>query len=223
MRNLMRNVSHKLRCAPLSTVNFARNPRNPVGKTAGTSSSGAFIALIASPTASASRLQHVCEKLPSVEWREIHDCFASTDETCGNSEFVLNCHYDPAFAAAIEFGDNQASKRQRTMEFASLVECVAAGRGVDHEQCLARRVGIEFGESAFHFLKFGHQIRFGVLAASRIAQQKVDLALCCRLIRFITKRSGIGAVLAANYFNSESFGPNIELLYRRSAKRVGCR
>src|SRR5437773_3278880 len=30
MRNLMRNVSHKLRCAPFSTVNFARKPRTPV-------------------------------------------------------------------------------------------------------------------------------------------------------------------------------------------------
>src|SRR5437588_372607 len=191
MRNLMRNVSHKLRCAPLSTVNFARNPRNPVGTTAGTNSSGAFIALIASPTASASRLQHVCEKLPSVERREIHDVFASAGETRRNSEFVLNCNYDPAFAAAIEFGDDEASKRQRTMEFASLVDCVAAGRGVDHEQCLVRRVGIEFGENAFHFLKLGHQIRFGVLAASRIAKQKVDLALGRGLICFVTKRGWI--------------------------------
>src|SRR5207249_11410482 len=114
------------------------------------------------------------------------------------------------------------SESERTMEFAGLAEGITTSGCVDHEQCLVRRVGIEFGERAFHFLKLGHQIRLGVLAASRIAKQKVDLARCRGLICFVTKRGWIGAVLAANHFNSESFSPNIKLLYRCSAKRIGC-
>src|SRR5438046_3444968 len=222
MRNLMRNVSHKLCCAPLSTVNFARKPRNPVGTTGGTVSSAMSVVLIASPTASRSKLKHVRKKLPRVEPREIVGCFASADKTRRNSKFILNRYYDPAFAAAIEFGDNHASKRQRTVEFAGLAEGITASGCVDHEQCLLRRVGIEFGERAFHFFKLSHQIRFGVLSTSRIAKQKVDLPTGCRLICFVTKRGWICAVLAANHFESESFGPNIKLLYRRSAKRIGC-
>src|SRR5882724_2627138 len=222
MRNLMRNVSHKLRCAPLSTVNFPMKPRNPVGMTGGTVSSATSVVLIASPTARRSKLKHVRKKLPRVEQREIVGCFASADKTRRNSEFILNRYNDPAFAASIEFRDKHASKRQRTVEFAGLAEGIAASGCIDHEQCLVRRVGIEFSERAFHFLKLGHQIRFGVLAASRIANQKVDLARCRRLICFVTKRGWIGAVLAANHPNSESFSPNIKLLYRRSAKRVSC-
>src|SRR6266567_4701047 len=223
MRNLMRNVSHKFRCAPLSTVNFARKLPNPLGTTGGTVSSGMTVALIASPTAPRSKLQHVREKLSRVEPRKVVDVFASADETRRNSEFVLNCNYDPAFAAAIEFGDDEASKRQRTMEFAGLGQRVAAGRGVDHEQCLVRRVGIEFGERPFHFLELRHEIGFSVLAARRIAKQKVDLALRRSLVRFIAKRDRISTVLAANHFNAESFSPNSKLLDRRGTKRVGCR
>src|SRR6266403_598079 len=156
MRNLMRNVSHKLRCAPLSTVNFARKPRNPAGTTGGTVSSATSVVLIASPTAPRSKLKHVRKKLPRVERREIVDCFASADKTRRNSEFILNRYNDAAFAASIEFGDDHPSERQRTVEFAGLAESIAASGCVDHEQCLVRPVGIEFGERAFHFLKLGH-------------------------------------------------------------------
>src|SRR5439155_25324082 len=117
----------------------------------------------------------------------------------------------------------QGRERKRAVEFAALAKRVATGGCVDHEQCLVRRVGIEFAERTFYFLELGHQIRFGVLAASRIAKQKVDLAFGRGLICFITKRGWIGTVLAANHFNSESFGPDIKLLDRRSAKRVSCR
>src|SRR6266478_7878826 len=222
MRNLMRNVSHKLCWAPLSTVNFARKPRNPVGTTGGTVASATSVVLIASPTAPRSKLKHVRKKLPRIEHREIVKSFSRANEARWDSEFILDRDNDAASAAAIEFCDNYASEREGTVEFAGLAEGITASGCVHHEQCLVRRVGIELGERAFHFLKLSHQIRFGVLAASRIAKQKVDLARCRRLICFVTKRGWIGAVLAANHFKSESFGPNIKLLYRRSAKGVGC-
>src|SRR6266576_3269077 len=47
MKNLIRNVSHSSRCAPLSTVNFAIKPRRPPAAIGGTGSSGT----IASSTA----------------------------------------------------------------------------------------------------------------------------------------------------------------------------
>src|SRR5437016_6099270 len=133
MRNLMRNVSHKLRCAPLSTVNFARKPRNPVGTTGGTVSSATSVVLIASPTAPRSKLKHVRKKLPRVERREIVGCFASADKTRWDSKFILNRYNDPAFAASIEFGDDQPAKFKRIMEFARLGESIAARGCINYQ------------------------------------------------------------------------------------------
>src|SRR5438034_9603335 len=50
MRNLIRNVSHNSRCAPLRTVNFAMKPRRPVATPAGTVSSDGITSLIIWPT-----------------------------------------------------------------------------------------------------------------------------------------------------------------------------
>src|SRR5581483_9149776 len=50
MRNLIRNVSHSSRCAPLSTVHFAIKPRSPPATTGGTESSGTIASLTASLT-----------------------------------------------------------------------------------------------------------------------------------------------------------------------------
>src|SRR5216110_2013303 len=109
------------------------------------------------------------------------------------------------------------------MEFAGLRERITASACIDHEQRFVRRGRIKFGERPFHFLELRHEIRFSVLAARRIAKQKVDLALRRRLVRFIAKRGRISTVLAANHFNAESFSPNSKLLDRRGTKRVGCR
>ena len=59
--------------------------------------------------------------------------------------------------------------------------------------------------------------------AGGIAQKKVDLASCSRLIRFVTKCSWISIVLSADHFNAESFGPNTKLFNSSSAKSVGRR
>ena len=51
MKNLIRNVSHSSRCAPLSTVNFAIKPRRPPAVIGGTGSSGTIASLTAWLTA----------------------------------------------------------------------------------------------------------------------------------------------------------------------------
>src|SRR5215470_17341828 len=50
MRNLIRNVSHNSRCAPLRTVNFAMKPRRPVVVSGGTVSSEGITSLVVWPT-----------------------------------------------------------------------------------------------------------------------------------------------------------------------------
>src|SRR6478735_4295320 len=53
--------------------------------------------------------QQILDKVARIEEREVVKLFAGADEACGNSEFILDCHHNAAFAAAIEFGHDQAS------------------------------------------------------------------------------------------------------------------
>ena len=135
----------------------------------------------------------------------------------------MDCDDDSAFTATVEFSDDQATESYCTLEFARLAKRIAPSRCVDHQQPLVRRGGILFPKRALHFFQLGHEICFCVHSAGRIADQKLDLALDRRLIRFVTKRSRIGVVLPANHFNAEPFGPNAKLFDGRRAKCVGCR
>jgi hypothetical protein len=115
----------------------------------------------------------------------------------------LDCDDDAAFAAAVELGDNQTSQTNCGLEFARLAERVTASRRIDHQQCFMRRVRVVLGESAFHLFKLGHQILFRVQSAGRVTKQKVSLAFCGCLIRFITKRGWICVVLSLNHFDAQ--------------------
>src|SRR5262245_37985813 len=167
-----------------------------------------------------SSLQQSFEVRLPVKWSEIVELFAGADEAGGNSEVILDCYNNAGFAAAIEFGHDKASESKRVLKLACLAKRITARRRIDYQQGFVRRVRIEFAESAFYLLELGHQICFRVLATSGVAKQEIDLLLRCPLMRFVTKRRGICTVLAANYFNAESFCPDVELLDSRRAKRV---
>src|SRR6266496_1456924 len=138
MRNLIRKVSHNSRCAPFSTVNFARNPRRPVASTAGTVSSGGIAALIAWPTAFGSRLQHVRDKFASVERREIVQVFGGADKARWNSKLIRDRHDLSALAAAVQLGNDEAGESDCALEFARLVERVAVRCCINHQQGFMR-------------------------------------------------------------------------------------
>src|SRR5439155_21644630 len=153
-------------------------------------------------------LDQILDIFLPVERRKVVDVFASADKTRWNSKFILDRVDDSAFAAAIEFRDNQAGESNRVVEFAGLTECVTAGGRIDDQQRFLRGVRNEFAERAFHFLQLGHEVRFGMLATSSVTKQPVDFVLHCRLVRFVTKCGWIGAVLPANHLNAKPFGPN---------------
>src|SRR6266404_234858 len=161
--------------------------------------------------------------IASVEYREIVESFARTNEPRRNSKFILNRNHNSPFAAAVEFGNDETSDADGVLEFARLTERVAASRCIHHQQRLVRRVRVVFAEGAFHLLQLGHQIRYRVLATGRIAKQKVDLVPDRRLIRLVTNRSRVGIVLAADHFDTKPFGPNAELLDSCGAKSVSRR
>ena len=61
------------------------------------------------------RSQQIFEVRLPIELREIVELFAGADEARGNSEFILDRHHNAAFAAAIEFGHDQASESKRVV------------------------------------------------------------------------------------------------------------
>ena len=64
--------------------------------------------------------QQILEVSFPLERREIVELFAGADEARGNSKFILDRHHNAAFAAAIEFGHDQASESKRVVELARL-------------------------------------------------------------------------------------------------------
>ena len=102
-----------------------------------------------------------------------------------------------------------------------MIHRVSAGRRIDHQKYFMRCRGVELAECAFHLFQFSHQICFRVLTTSSVAEQKLHLAIGRALVRFITKCGRICTVLTANDFDSNPFGPNVELLDRSCAKSVG--
>src|SRR6266581_5258020 len=107
------------------------------------------------------------------------------------------------------------------MKFARLTERVAAGGRVNDEKNLVRRGRIVFGQGAFHFLELSHQIAFGVQTAGGVAEQKINLVVDRSLIRIVTKRSWIRAVLTLHHFNAEAIRPNSKLFDGGGPERIG--
>ena len=66
------------------------------------------------------RSQQIFDVLFPIERRKIVELFAGADEARGNSKFILDRHHNAAFAAAIEFGHDQASESKRVVELACL-------------------------------------------------------------------------------------------------------
>jgi hypothetical protein len=56
----------------------------------------------------------------AVEWSEIGFLFSGANETSGNAEFLLNGHGHAAFAAAIEFGEDDSSEADGFVKFCRL-------------------------------------------------------------------------------------------------------
>src|SRR4026207_321452 len=86
MKNLIRNVSHSSRCAPLSTVNFAIKPRSPPAAMGGTGSSGTIASLTAWLTA-IRQLEHARKKCAN-------NCRASVSD----AELMGHCIQSRRFA-----------------------------------------------------------------------------------------------------------------------------
>ena len=107
------------------------------------------------------------------------------------------------------------------MEFFRLLERVAAGGGIDHEQGEVRGAVVLLGDGAADFSQLFHQVVAGVDAASGVADEKLRAVGDRLLMRVKADRRGIGIRVAGDHWDAESIAPALELLDGGGAKGIG--
>ena len=147
-------------------------------------------------------LQHPFQKGGSVEEGEITRLFPGSEEAGNNFRLAGNGHGDTPFAGAIEFGEDKACEWGGRMEFLGLDDGVAPGGGIGHQKDLMGCRRIDLSKGAFHLGELLHEIRFGMKTAGRVADEEVGLETLCLGKGIMAEGGGIGAVFAADHFDS---------------------
>ena len=107
------------------------------------------------------------------------------------------------------------------MEFFRLLERVAAGGGIDHEQGEVRGAVVLLGDGAADFSQLFHQVVACVDATGGVADEKLRAVGDRLLMRVKADRRGIGIRVAGDHWDAESIAPALELLDGGSAKGIG--
>ena len=89
---------------------------------------------------------------------QIVNTLANTDEGNRQVEFVCHRHQHTASGGAIEFGHTQPVNCDRLRKGLDLGKRVLAGRPVDDQQCLLRRLWIDTPDYPMEFAQLFHQV-----------------------------------------------------------------
>src|SRR5947209_1985052 len=95
-------------------------------------------------------LNHIGDEITTIELFEILQLFASADEACGNSKFVLNGNNNSAFAAAVELGRDQPAQSNSLVKLSCLGERISSSSGIDDQEDFMRRLRIILDQTAFY-------------------------------------------------------------------------
>ncbi len=95
-----------------------------------------------------------------------------------------------------------------------------SGAGVEHQQHLVGRLGIEFRDYPADLLQLFHQVRLGVEAPGRIRNQHVGSAGGGGVQGVVNHGSGIGAGVLCHYRDLITLTPGLELLDGGGAKGI---
>ena len=87
---------------------------------------------------STTSLQQLIHEALWVEGLKVFNLFTEADEAGGDAEFLLDGDEDAAFAAAVEFGDDEPGQGNGFVKLACLLQRVGACGGIDDEDDLMR-------------------------------------------------------------------------------------
>jgi hypothetical protein len=165
-------------------------------------------------------LKEFVNELNGVEGLESVGGFAEADEAGGDAQFLLNRNDDAAFAAAVEFGDDDASDGDGFVEFAGLLESVGAGGGIDDEENLVRGGGVFASHHTMDLLEFLHEVVLVMEASGGVADEKLGLQTLGLFIGIEANGGRVAVLRAFDEGDLEAFGPNLELLDGSGAEGV---
>lgn len=135
----------------------------------------------------------------AVEWGKIGFFFAGANETSGDAEFLLNGHGHAAFAAPIEFGEDDSGEPDGFVKFRCLHERVRAGGGIEHNPLFLRGIGILLAQRACDLGEFLHEVALRMETACRIANEELDIPPVRAIPRIVAKGRRVALVLAFQY------------------------
>lgn len=138
----------------------------------------------------------------AVEWGKIGFLFAGANETSGDAEFLLNGHGHAAFAAPIEFGEDDSGESNGFVKFRCLHERVRAGGGIEHNPLFLRGIGIVLAQRACDLGELLHEVALCMEPACRIANEKLDISAVRAIPRIVAKGRRVPLVLAFQYLDT---------------------
>ena len=152
---------------------------------------------------------------------EIVDPLADADIADRQLQVVGDGHGDAAFGRAIELGEDDAVDAGDRHELARLREAVLADGRVEHEQDLVRRAfDLARGDPA-NLVELGHQVDARVQPPRGVDQENITVPRLARGNSIEHDRRRVGARSRADEVDAGARRPDLELLDRGSAKRIG--
>src|SRR3954453_14577331 len=156
-----------------------------------------------------------------VERTQIVELLADADQLHRDAQLAGDRERDPALRGAVELGQDDAVDRHRLREELGLAQAVLAGRRVDDQQRLVRRVGQLLSDHAADLRELGHERILRVQAPGGVDDDHVGAPLPALADRLERDRPGVRALGAGDDLAAGALRPAGELLDRRGAERVG--
>ena len=175
---------------------------------------------LAPPASRSFDLKHLANEPVFLEDGDGFGFFAGADEARGDFELVVDGDGDPAFARAVELGDDDAVEWAGFVKFPGVVERVRAGGGIDYKEGEIRCLFILLGDGAADFSELLHEIVAGVDAACGIADEEIGVLRDGLLVCVEADGGGIGVRLSGDDGDVEAVAPALELLYGGGAEGI---
>ena len=157
---------------------------------------------------------------PSVERAQVLDRLPDPDQLDRDPELGADRQGDSALGGAVELGQDDPGEVDGLAEDLRLAQAVLAGRRVDDDQRLGRRLAELLGDHPVDLGELVHQIRAGVEATGGVGEDHVDPARLPGLDRVEEDGARVLAGLRLDDLAARALGPGRELLDRGGAVGV---
>ncbi len=166
-------------------------------------------------------LEQRIDERARLEQGEVFGLLADADVLDRQANLLANRHDHAAAGRAVELGQNQPGALHRVGEMPGLADAVLAGRGVEHQKHLVRRLGNLLAQHAMDFRELLHQIVLRLQPPGRIDDAYVGADFHGAGDGAMGHGGRIAARRAGDDFRPEPLGPNGQLLDGGGAEGVG--